>query len=155
MSELLYCRFKGRQAIKRLDGDAVYTLSARSDRETHENSPRSPAFQLGASLICHLGFTAHPTYDLSSPQKLREANMAKESDDTSVLGHIEQLVKEEERLYGQSELEDKDRTRLAQLKVELDQCWDLLRQRRALREFGEDPDKAKVRPAKIVENYEQ
>src|SRR5690348_7488129 len=85
----------------------------------------------------------------------REANMVKGSDDTSVLGHIDQLVKEEERLYGQSELEDKDRTRLAQLKVELDQCWDLLRQRRALREFGEDPDKAKVRPAKIVENYEQ
>lgn len=81
--------------------------------------------------------------------------MAKGSDDTSVLGHIDQLVKEEERLYTQSELEDKDRTRLAQLKVELDQCWDLLRQRRALREFGEDPDTAKVRPAKIVENYEQ
>lgn len=79
--------------------------------------------------------------------------MAKGSDDTSVLGQIDQLVKEEEGLYRQSELEDKDRARLAQLKVELDQCWDLLRQRRALREFGEDPDKAKVRPAKIVENY--
>lgn len=81
--------------------------------------------------------------------------MAKASDDTSVLGHINQLVTEEERLYRRSELEDKDRARLADLKVELDQCWDLLRQRRALREFGEDPDKAKVRPAKIVENYEQ
>ena len=81
--------------------------------------------------------------------------MDKGSDDTSVLGHIDQLVKEEERLYRQSELGDKDRTRLEQLKVELDQCWDLLRRRRALREFGEDPDKAKVRPAKIVENYEQ
>jgi hypothetical protein len=44
---------------------------------------------------------------------------------------------------------------LAEVKVELDQYWDLLRQRRALQEFGEDPDKAKVRPAKIVENYEQ
>lgn len=81
--------------------------------------------------------------------------MAKGSDDTSVLGHIDQLVKEEERLYSKTELEDKDRARLAHLKVELDQCWDLLRQRRALREFGEDPDKAKVRPAKIVEKYEQ
>ena len=81
--------------------------------------------------------------------------MTKGSDDTPVLGHIDKLVKEEERLYRQSELADKDRTRLEQLKVELDQCWDLLRQRRALREFGEDPDKAKVRPAKIVENYEQ
>lgn len=81
--------------------------------------------------------------------------MAKGSDDRPVLSHIDELVKEEERLYGQTELADKDRTRLAELKVQLDQCWDLLRQRRALREFGEDPDKAKVRPAKIVENYEQ
>lgn len=81
--------------------------------------------------------------------------MAKGSDDGSVLSHIDQLVQEEERLYGQSELADADRVRLAELKVQLDQCWDLLRQRRALREFGEDPDKAKLRPAKIVENYEQ
>ena len=72
-----------------------------------------------------------------------------------MLSHINQLVKEEEQLYQARELADGDRERLAELKVELDQCWDLLRQRRALREFGEDPDKAKVRPAKIVENYEQ
>jgi len=64
-------------------------------------------------------------------------------------------VKEEERLYGRSELTDDDRHRLSELKVELDQYWDLLRQRRALREFGNDPDKAKVRAANIVENYEQ
>lgn len=81
--------------------------------------------------------------------------MQKENRDNSVLGHIDQLVKEEERLYGQTQLADEDRERLAKLKVELDQCWDLLRQRRALREFGEDPDKAKVRPASIVEKYEQ
>jgi len=81
--------------------------------------------------------------------------MAKGSKDTTVLTHIDTLVKEEERLYRRSELADKDRTRLAELKVALDQCWDLLRQRRALREFGEDPDKGKVRPAKIEENYEQ
>jgi Protein of unknown function (DUF2630) len=81
--------------------------------------------------------------------------MAIGNEDSSVLGHIEWLVKEEERLYGQSELTDEDRGRLAGLKVELDQCWDLLRQRRALREFGENPDKARLRPAKIVENYEQ
>jgi len=81
--------------------------------------------------------------------------MANRSDDRPVLSHIDELVKEEERLYRQSELGDKDRARLAELKVQLDQCWDLLRQRRALREFGENPDKAKVRPAKTVENYEQ
>lgn len=81
--------------------------------------------------------------------------MARENEDRSVLNHIDQLVKEEAQLYGQSELADVDRRRLAELKVELDQCWDLLRQRRALREFGENPDRAKVRPAKIVEKYEQ
>ena len=81
--------------------------------------------------------------------------MKKGNDDASVLNHIDRLVTEEERLYGKDELADEDRRRLAELKVELDQCWDLLRQRRALREFGEDPGKATVRPAKIVENYEQ
>jgi hypothetical protein len=81
--------------------------------------------------------------------------MASDNKDQSVLNRIDELVKEEERLYGQKELSDGDREKLARLKVQLDQCWDLLRQRRALREFGDDPDKAKVRPSKIVENYEQ
>jgi len=81
--------------------------------------------------------------------------MANESKDQPVLGHIDRLVKEEECLYAQSQLTDDDRDRLAKIKVELDQCWDLLRQRRALREFGRDPDQAKVRPPKVVENYEQ
>jgi Protein of unknown function (DUF2630) len=81
--------------------------------------------------------------------------MAIENTDQSVLSHINRLVKEEERLYRKGELTGDDQGRLAELKVELDQCWDLLRQRRALREFGDDPGKAKVRPAKIVENYEQ
>jgi hypothetical protein len=81
--------------------------------------------------------------------------MANEKNDQSVLSHIDQLVKEEERLYAKNALTDDDQARLSEMKVELDQCWDLLRQRRALREFGEDPDKAKVRPPKIVENYEQ
>jgi hypothetical protein len=42
---------------------------------------------------------------------------------------------------------------LTKINVELDRCWDLLRQRRALREYGRDPDQAEVRPAKVVENY--
>jgi uncharacterized protein DUF2630 len=76
-------------------------------------------------------------------------------EDQTVLGHIDKLVKEEEHLYGKNRLNVDDQQRLDKLKVELDQCWDLLRQRRALREFGEDPGKAKLRPADIVENYEQ
>ena len=81
--------------------------------------------------------------------------MATGSDDRSVLGHINELIEEEEHLYGQQELKEEDQVRLSALKVELDQCWDLLRQRRALREFGKNPDEAKVRSAEIVENYEQ
>jgi hypothetical protein len=81
--------------------------------------------------------------------------MAKENKDKSVLNHIDQLVKEEERLYAKDQLSAGEQKRLAELKVELDQYWDLLRQRRALEEFGENPDKAKKRPVKIVENYEQ
>jgi hypothetical protein len=58
-------------------------------------------------------------------------------------------------LYLQGELPQADLTRLEKVKVELDQCWDLLRQRRALRDFGLDPNKAEVRPPQVVENYEQ
>jgi hypothetical protein len=82
-------------------------------------------------------------------------NDKNEKTDASVLSHIDRLVKEEEQLYAKTEISSEDRARLADLKAHLDQCWDLLRQRRALREFGKDPDEAKVRPAKIVENYEQ
>jgi Protein of unknown function (DUF2630) len=73
--------------------------------------------------------------------------------DKSVLKHIERLVSEEKELYAHSEMSDAQRTRLTTINVELDQCWDLLRQRRALREFGRDPDEADVRPADVVENY--
>ena len=73
--------------------------------------------------------------------------------DKSVLNLIERLVTEEKELYAESDMSDAQRTRLTTIHVELDQCWDLLRQRRALREFGRDPDEADLRPAKVVENY--
>ena len=81
--------------------------------------------------------------------------MAQHTSDESILGRIENLVHEEQRLYGQGQLADHDRVRLEKIKVELDQCWDLLRQRDARREFGLNPDGAKVRPASVVERYEQ
>jgi len=81
--------------------------------------------------------------------------MAKSETDETVLGRIQRLVHEEQGLYAHQSLDDQDQVRLEKLRVELDQCWDLLRQRRALREFGEDPNRAKVRPADVVENYEQ
>lgn len=77
------------------------------------------------------------------------------ANDESVLNQINRLVEEEKRLYKTGDASPESRARLDSLKVQLDQCWDLLRQREALQEFGEDPDKAKVRPANVVENYEQ
>lgn len=75
--------------------------------------------------------------------------------DERILGKVQKLVDEERALYGDQGLDDQGRLRLDAIRVELDQCWDLLRQRRALREFGQNPDRAEVRPASIVEKYKQ
>jgi hypothetical protein len=81
--------------------------------------------------------------------------MAEPKSDDRVLGKIKQLVDEEHGLYGRNDIGDHEKVRLEAIQVELDQCWDLLRQRRALREFGENPERAQVRPASVVEKYEQ
>jgi Protein of unknown function (DUF2630) len=73
-------------------------------------------------------------------------------DDAALIQRINQLVAEEEALQ---ERPDHDVDRLRNLEVMLDQCWDLLRQRRARREFGLDPDGASPRDPTTVENYEQ
>lgn len=78
--------------------------------------------------------------------------MIEHTTDRNVLGHIEHLVAEEHKLlHGEPTAADRDR--LVKIGVELDRCWDLLRQRRALREFGRDPDQAETRSASVVENY--
>jgi hypothetical protein len=75
--------------------------------------------------------------------------------DQSVLEHIKELTDEEHRLYEKKGgLTEAERDRLKAIAVALDQYWDLLRQRRAKREFGEDPDEAEMRRPGIVENYE-
>lgn len=77
-------------------------------------------------------------------------------DDSSLLGHINELVDEEKRLRAAHHgLGSADRQRLDTIERQLDQCWDLLRQRRAKEEFGEDPDSAKERTANEVEGYLQ
>jgi hypothetical protein len=76
-------------------------------------------------------------------------------DDGRILQRIQDLVDEERRLYADDRLTDEERERRDRVRLELDQCWDLLRQRRALREFGGDPDAARARPPEVVENYEQ
>ena len=78
--------------------------------------------------------------------------------DQSVFNHIQKLVTEEHRLYAQGAggtSPGTDREQLAKIQVELDQCWDLLRQRRGLRDAGQDPGMAQVRPSVVVENYAQ
>jgi hypothetical protein len=78
--------------------------------------------------------------------------------DPDVLSRIGELVEQEKELRtsdGRSPLVKQDADRLAEIEVELDQCWDLLNQRRALREFGMDPGQARVRDEDTVENYEQ
>jgi hypothetical protein len=81
--------------------------------------------------------------------------MKQHTSDESIFATIQKLVHEEQGLYGQNELSDHDQVRLEQIKVELDQCWELLRQRDARREFGQDPDRAEIRPASVVERYKQ
>jgi hypothetical protein len=73
--------------------------------------------------------------------------------DASVLAHIQRLVAEEHRLFEHGSLAEEQSRRLADLQVELDQCWDLLRQRRALRETGGDPSEAHARAPQVVEKY--
>jgi len=81
--------------------------------------------------------------------------MKEQTTDQSVLKHIQDLAAEEHRLYTQEPLPSAEAARLGKIEVELDQCWDLLRQRQARRAAGQDPNKAHVRPPEIVENYEQ
>ena len=79
-------------------------------------------------------------------------------DDDQIHGHIEQLVSEEHQLWNREssgQATDDDRRRLEAVKVSLDQCWDLLRQRRALREEGGNPDDARARSEDVVERYQQ
>jgi hypothetical protein len=73
--------------------------------------------------------------------------------DEDIYQRINTLV-DEEKVLRENETPD-DVTRLAHIEETLDQCWDLLRQRRALREFAHDPDKAKIRDVDTVERYEQ
>ena len=80
--------------------------------------------------------------------------MDDQTKDQPVLNHIQNLMSEEHQLYAHGSLTAADRARLAKLNVELDQCWDFLRQRRALRETGGDPNEAQVRPPVVVEKYE-
>jgi hypothetical protein len=77
-------------------------------------------------------------------------------DDQQVLERIDKLVQEEESLLHRHEgqgLDDDEHARLEELKLQLDKAWDYLRQRRALRQYGDNPDDASVRDGGTVEGY--
>jgi hypothetical protein len=78
-------------------------------------------------------------------------------DDRDLIARIGELVTEEHALETQPEhlINQHERARLQELEVALDQCWDLLRQRRARRNAGLDPDEAAVRDPGTVEGYRQ
>lgn len=75
--------------------------------------------------------------------------------DKQVLQHIEDLVDEELKLYRKGTMAAGERAHLHDIQIELDRYWDLLRQRRALRDAGKDPDDASLRDSNTVEGYEQ
>jgi hypothetical protein len=76
-------------------------------------------------------------------------------EESSILSQIHKLVDAERELLARSNHTTDQRARLREIEGSLDQCWDLLRQRRARREFGENPDNAHVRPVREVEEYLQ
>lgn len=76
-------------------------------------------------------------------------------DETDILSRIHSLVDEEHKLRDNAEHTDETRARMSRLEADLDQCWDLLRQRRAKRQYDENPDEAEVRPESTVEGYLQ
>ena len=84
--------------------------------------------------------------------------MVSSMDEAQIHARIEELVAEEHQLWdvqATGSATEADRRRLDEVKVSLDRCWDLLRQRRALAEFGMDPEAAHVRSEETVERYEQ
>ncbi len=79
-------------------------------------------------------------------------------DDAEIVARISALADEEhqlERSHASEGISEEDVARLRGIEVALDQCWDLLRQRRARRQAGQDPDAVGVRPESVVEGYQQ
>ena len=122
--------------------DASRDPGGRVDRGRHPRA-RSAALSRAAGGAVHARVTA--TYGLRM-------------DDTKIHASIEQLVSEEHALWDREAsggASEADRRRLEEVKVSLDRCWDLLRQRRAREEFGMDPDVATARADDVVEGYQQ
>jgi len=74
-------------------------------------------------------------------------------EDNQALSHIKSLTQKEEELYSKENLTDEDILHLHKVQEDLEQCWDYLRQRRARRDAGENPNKAEIRSIDTIKNY--
>jgi len=117
-----------------------------------------PGCQLVGDLVDECVGARHETIVSAPHPAVRMDPMS----DESIADRIERLVGEEHRLRDREQVDAKhadqledDQRRLQEVEIELDRCWDLLRQRRALRESGGDPNQAQVRDADTVERYWQ
>jgi len=132
----------------------VRLVMAGVERETAQPADAEPVLAEGAAVLAKL--ERHPVRVgiIGVTTTTEESEM----DDRQLLGRIGDLVEEEHALERQATsegLEEEQQVRLRHLEVQLDQCWDLLRQRRARRDAGLDPEDAQVRPEGTVEGYLQ
>lgn len=81
--------------------------------------------------------------------------MENNTNDQSVMAHIKELTEKEEQLYGKPDLSEQEVKDLHTVKAKLDQYWDLLRQRRAFRDAGDDPNRAEMRSSDTIKNYKE
>jgi hypothetical protein len=89
------------------------------------------------------------------PFRVRPEGQGVGMDEKDILSRIHELVEEEHRLREGTDHSDEQRARIQELEAHLDQAWDLLRQRRAKRQYDEDPAEAEQRPESTVESYLQ
>ncbi|HEU4397542.1 MAG TPA: DUF2254 family protein [Actinomycetota bacterium] len=138
----------------------VRLVMADAERETAQPADAAAVLADGAAVLARLerrparGGNAAPGGGIIGETTTKESEM----DDRQLLGRIGALVEEEHALERQATadgLDEEQQTRLQHLEVQLDQCWDLLRQRRARRDAGLDPEDAQVRPEGTVEGYLQ
>ena len=132
----------------------VRLVMADAERETAQPADAEAVLAEGAAVLAKL--ERHPARVgiIGMTTTTEESEM----DDRQLLGRIGALVEEEHALERQATsdgLDDDQQVRLRDLEVQLDQCWDLLRQRRARRDAGLDPEDAHVRPEGTVEGYLQ
>ena len=89
------------------------------------------------------------------PFRVRPPGQGVGMDEKDILSRIHELVEEEHKLRESTDHTDDQRARIQELEGQLDQAWDLLRQRRAKRQYDENPDEAEPRPESTVESYLQ